>query len=120
MITVSPTHALAKQKNVTLDILAEHSAILPAVGTYTRTIIEEPIIRKQGALKIVLETNYLETIHMMVSIGLGWSALPRTMLDDNVIEINVTGLKMHRELGIVEHRERTLSNAAKALIALLV
>ncbi len=120
VITVSLSHPLANQKQVTLDTLAEHSAILPAVGTYTRTIIEEPIIRKQGALKIVLETNYLETIHMMVSIGLGWSALPRTMLDDNVVEVPVNGLKMHRELGIVVHRERTLSNAAKALIELLV
>ena len=120
VITIAPNHQLAGKENVTLDELAQYSAILPAVGTYTRTVIEEPIIRKQGALKVVLETNYLETIRMMVSIGLGWSALPRAMLGDDVIEVPIKGLEIHRELGIVVHEERTLSNAGKALVELLV
>jgi len=119
VIAIATTHKLADQKNVTLDVLAQHSAILPSIGTYTRTIIEEPIIRKQRALNIVLETNYLETIRMMVSIGLGWSALPRAMLADDLIEIPIEGLEIHRQLGIVIHAERTLSNAGKALVALL-
>ncbi len=120
VIAIAPTHQLAGRKNLTLDVLAQYSAILPSIGTYTRTIIEEPIIRKQGALNVVLETNYLETIRMMVSIGLGWSALPRAMLADDVIEVPIEGLEIHRELGIVIHAERTLSNAGKALVALLV
>jgi DNA-binding transcriptional LysR family regulator len=120
VIAIAPNHPLANRQNVVLDELAEHSAILPAIGTYTRTIIEEPIIQKQGALTIVLETNYLETIRMMVSIGLGWSALPRTMLADDVIEVPIAGLEIHRELGIVVHQERTVSNAGKAFIRLLL
>lgn len=120
VIAIAPNHKLANKKKLTLDELAQHSAILPAIGTYTRTIIEEPIIRKQGTLKVILETNYLETIRMMVSIGLGWSALPRAMLADDVIEAPIKGLEIHRELGIVVHKERTLSNAGKALVALLV
>ncbi|MCK5903384.1 MAG: LysR family transcriptional regulator [Cocleimonas sp.] len=120
VIAISPDHQLAHKKNITLEKLAHHNAILPAIGTYTRALIEEPIIQKQGALNIVLETNYLETIHMMVSIGLGWSALPRTMLSDKVIEIPVDELEIHRELGIVVHADRNLSNAAIAMISLLV
>ncbi len=119
VIAIAPTHKLAGRTDLTLDELAQYNAILPAIGTYTRTIIEEPIIRKQGALNVVLETNYLETIRMMVSIGLGWSALPRAMLADDVIEVPIDGLEIHRELGIVIHAERTLSNAGKALVALL-
>jgi len=29
-----------------------------------------------------MATNYLEVLKMLASIGLGWSALPRTMIDD--------------------------------------
>ena len=121
-IAVAPDHPLvqiANNKPITLNKLAKHSAILPAVGTYTRTVIEKPIIQKHGALDVILETNYLETIRMMVSIGLGWSALPRAMLDDSLVEINVKGLEIERTLGIVQHAGRSLSNAGKAFIDLL-
>ena len=118
-IAVALDHPLVKVANgnsITLNQLAKHSAILPAVGTYTRTVIEEPIIKKHGSLDVILETNYLETISMMVSIGLGWSALPRAMLDNNLVEIRVKGLKIERTLGIVQHASRSLSNAGQAFI----
>ena len=66
-----------------------------------------------------LSTNYLETIKMLVSVGLGWSVLPRTMLDAEVVPLQVPSLTLSRELGVVEHPGRTLSNAAIALLALL-
>ncbi|WP_299876170.1 LysR family transcriptional regulator [uncultured Cocleimonas sp.] len=121
-IAVSPDHplvAIAKDKAIILSELAKHSAILPAVGTYTRSVIEKPVIQKQGALDVILETNYLETIRMMVTIGLGWSALPKTMLGDDLTEIKVKGLKIERTLGIVQHASRSLSNAGKAFIQIL-
>ena len=122
-IVVAPKHPLvmiAKNKAITLNELAKHRAILPAVGTYTRTVIEKTLLQKQQhnqnhqSLNVILETNYLETIHMMVSIGLGWSALPRTMLDDTLVEIPIKGLEVERTLGIVQHAGRSLSNAGKA------
>jgi len=118
-IAVAKDHPLvdiANNTEITLNQLAKHSAILPAIGTYTRTVIEEPIIKKQGSLDVILETNYLETIKMMVSIGLGWSALPRAMMDDNLVEINVKGLKIERSLGVVQHASRSISNTGKAFI----
>ena len=118
-IAVSLDHPLvkiAKKQTITLNDLAVHSAILPAIGTYTRTVIEKPIIQKHGSLDVILETNYLETIRMMVSIGLGWSALPRAMLDQTLVEINVKGLEIERTLGIVQHKGRSLSNAGRAFI----
>lgn len=111
-----PLVKIANNKTITLNQLAKHSAILPAIGTYTRSVIEDPIIKKHGALDVILETNYLETIHMMVSIGLGWSALPRTMLDDSLVEIQVKGLEIERTLGIVQHISRSISNAGQAFV----
>jgi len=121
-IAVSQDHPLvniAARSPITLNQLAKHSAILPAVGTYTRTVIEKTIIQKHGSLDVILETNYLETIRMMVSIGLGWSALPCAMLDQSLVEIKVKGLSIERTLGIVQHEGRSLSNAGKALIMML-
>ncbi len=118
-IAVALDHPLVKiagDNAITLNQLAKHSAILPAVGTYTRSVIEDPIIKKHGALDVILETNYLETIRMMVSIGLGWSALPRTMLDDSLVEIQVRGLEIERTLGIVQHASRSISNAGQAFV----
>ncbi len=123
-IATTADHPLAKkiarqqdQKvKIELSELANYPAILPSVGTYTRSIIEDPIIKKQAALDVILETNYLETIRMMVSIGLGWSALPRTMVNNELVEIPIKGLHIQRELGIVQHTERSLSNASKAFI----
>jgi len=111
-----PLVDIANNKTITLNQLAKHSAILPAIGTYTRTVIEDPIVQKHGALDVILETNYLETIRMMVSIGLGWSAIPRAMLDNSLIEIRVKGLEIERTLGIVQHASRSISNAGQAFI----
>jgi len=49
-------------------------------------------------------------------VGIGWSLLPNTMLDEHISKLPVEALSLKRSLGIVYHRERTLSNAARALI----
>lgn len=119
VITVAPDHPLARLEGITLDDLGQYPAILPAVGTYTRTIIEATILQHHGALDVILETNYLETLRTMVAIGLGWSALPRKMVGDDVVEVSVEGPEIRRTLGVVRHAGRTVSHASKALMALL-
>lgn len=115
VIAVARDHPLAGQAGTSLEQLGAHPAILPAVGTYTRTIIEAPILQRHGALDVILETNYLETIRTMVAIGLGWSALPRVMLGEDLVEVPVEGLDIRRTLGLVRHAGRTVSNASRAL-----
>ena len=70
-------------------------------------------------LPLKLATNYLETIKMMVSIDLGWSVLPQSMLDNSLQTLTVERLQLSRELGLIHHRGRSLSNAAHAFIQLL-
>jgi len=119
-VVVGKTHPLAKKKNIKVEQLAEHTAILPARGTYTREVLERTLNPLNIHLRVSLSTNYLETIKMMVDVGLGWSVLPVSMLDKkNYRLINVSGLKFERTLGVVQHRERTLSNAANTLIGML-
>ena len=56
---------------------------------------------------------------VMVSLGLGWSVLPTTLLNEQLCRLNVGEIKLERQLGAIHHTERTLSNAAKAMLSLL-
>ena len=118
-IMVARDHPLAQKRRLSLRDLASHPVILPATGTYTRQIAEAAFKEVDLHLDIALSTNYLETIHMLVSVGIGWSLLPVTMRDDQTRILSVSALSLSRSLGVVYHRDRTLSNAARALNRLL-
>lgn len=116
MVVAGKDHPLAVKKKVAVAELAEHTAILPAQGTYTRELLEQSFAPQQLALKTGMTTNYLETIKMMVVVGLGWSVLPQTMLSDELLALEIPGLNLVRQLGVVQHRARSLSNAARMMI----
>jgi len=116
-IVVSRSHPLTGKADVTLGELAQHVAVLPSSNTYTRQIAEQAFSRLGLELEVTFSTNYLETIKMLVSVGIGWSLLPNTMLDKHICMLSVEELSLQRSLGIVYHRERTLSNAARVLIS---
>ena len=115
-IVVGREHPLAGRKRLGFAQLAEHPAILPAPGTYTRELLERSVAGIGETLRAGMTTNYLETIKMMVSVGLGWSVLPRSMLDAELVALKVRSISLARQLGTVHHRNRTLSNAAGAMI----
>jgi DNA-binding transcriptional LysR family regulator len=115
----APEHPLANSGPVTLQDVVRYPAVFPGNNTFTHHIVSG-LCEAQGLKPdIAMSTNYLETIKMMVSIGLAWSVLPRTMLDEQVARIPLPGIQLKRQLGYILHRERTLSNAAKAFMALL-
>jgi DNA-binding transcriptional LysR family regulator len=113
-------HPLAEKKQISLQDLLHYPAVLPTRGTYTRTILERRIESMNQQVNCTLSTDYLETLKMMVSIGLGWSLLPKIMFDGLLRELEVKELQLSRSLGIVTHHKRTLSNAAKAMRTLLL
>ncbi|WP_373387922.1 LysR family transcriptional regulator [Pseudomonas alcaligenes] len=115
----APEHPLARNGAVTLADVALHPAVFPGGNTFTHHIVNNLFAAQGLTPNIGMSTNYLETIKMMVSIGLAWSVLPRTMLDDQVVRLPLPGIQLQRRLGYILHRERTLSNAAKAFMALL-
>src|SRR5690554_152989 len=117
---VAPEHPLAQEQSVSLAMLTGYSAILPSPVTFTRRIVED-LFRQQGlTLDISMSTNYLETIHMMVAIGLGWSVLPASMIDSEVIALPMDGVSIRRQLGVVTHPSRSPSNASRCFTELLM
>ena len=118
-LVVGKMHALAKKDFIEVEELASHEAILPGINTYTRALLEEKLALTGYKLHVGLSTNFLETNKMMASIGLGWTILPETMLDETVKSIVIKNINLRRTLGYVTHTDMTLSNAAKAMIGLL-
>ena len=118
-LAVGKMHALANREIIDVEELAGHEAILPGVNTYTRALLEDKLALTGYKLHVGLSTNFLETNKMMASIGLGWTILPETMLDETVNKIVIKDINLRRELGYVTHNDMTLSNATKAMIGLL-
>lgn len=116
---VSPDHPLARVTPLTLARLGEFPAVFPGPNTFTRRIVSQVFNREGIEPQISMSTNYMETIKMMVSIGLAWSVLPRSMLDAQVHALALPDAYLERQLGVIWHSGRTLSNAGHAFIRLL-
>ena len=115
----APEHPLTNSGPMQLQDIVGYPAVFPGGNTFTHHIVSG-LCEAQGLKpNIAMSTNYMETIKMMVSIGLAWSVLPRTMLDEQVARIPLPGVQLQRQLGYILHTERTLSNAAKAFMRLL-
>jgi len=119
MVVMAADHPLADRQEIDPLELLEHAAILPSLGTFTRKIINSLFAASKDQLKIILETNYLETIKVMVSANLGWSILPQSMVDASLSSHRLRGLDVQRPLGIVTRKNRTLSLSSTAMIDLL-
>jgi DNA-binding transcriptional LysR family regulator len=118
-LVVSHDHPLAQMKHPTLEELVKHPALLPGIGTYTRNILEQALAPQDLKIEVAISTNYLETLKVMASTGLGWSLLPGMMTTGGDLHIiRIPGLHLHRNLGAVTHSSRTLSNAASAMLGL--
>jgi DNA-binding transcriptional LysR family regulator len=115
-IVVGRTHPLAGTTPASPKVLLDYPAILPGPGTYTREIILKALGPWRDKITVGMATNYLEVLKMLAAIGLGWSALPRTMIDESLSVVQIRKMKLVRSLGIVTHAARTLSNAAQAMI----
>lgn len=116
---VSPLHVLSKEPELELQMLSHYPAILPNLNTYTGRLVNRCFADIGLKLQLNMATNYLETIKVMVTAGLGWSVLPKTMIDKNLTDLPIRNVSLQRQLGIVTHAKRTLSNAATAFYKVL-
>jgi DNA-binding transcriptional LysR family regulator len=115
----SHDHPLRQHRQLSLAALAQHPVILPGPRTYTGRIVAQLFESRNIALSATLSTNYLETISMLVSTGLGWSVLPQSM-SEGLCVLQTQAPEIARTLGCITNPQRTLSSAASAFIEILV
>ena len=111
-------HVLAQQKNIELKDLLDYPSILPAAQTYTSQITLAAFNKQNLKPKISMSNNPLESIRMLVSIGLGWSVLPKTLVNQDLQQLDLN-IELHRQLGLVWSPTRSQSKAAQALIQMM-
>lgn len=116
---VSTDHPLAALKKPDLEALTRYPALLPAPNTFTHQLVKDQLSEQGLKPNLGMSTNYLDTIRMMVRIGLGWSLLPETMIDAGLTSLPIASEPIPRPLGVIYHRDRTLSNAGRELVNLL-
>jgi len=116
VFVVGRNHKLANRKSVRLNELCYDNALLPDTNTFTFNIVKSVFEQHRLPLKTALPINFLETIKVMVSVGLGWSVVPKTMVDDQLVPIAVENVHLARKLGYIQHKDRTLSKAAQAFL----
>ena len=115
---VAKDHPLAKKRNITVKQLSEHGVLLQSQSTHTRDIIDQAL-KLNSDVKIIMESNYLETIKAMIQNGLGWGVLPLSMIDKSLKKLTIKNVSMERHLGVLLHESRTLSSPANALLETL-
>lgn len=118
VFVVAPFHPLAQKENLTLEDLIEYSSLIPASQTYTSQITLAEFEKQGLKPKITMSNNPLESIRMLVSIGLGWSVLPKTLLNQDMQQLDLN-VEMNRQLGMVWHPARTQSRAMQELIKMM-
>tara|TARA_R110002072_G_scaffold154_5_gene1073 strand:- start:1694 stop:2611 length:918 start_codon:yes stop_codon:yes gene_type:complete len=121
-------HPLSELAVINPSDLSKHNAILPSITTLTYRVVDTIFKQNKVKLKASIPTNYLETMKMMASVDMGWSVLPNTMIDEELlvlplsdkfrqsVEGNKTKHPVSRKLGAISYRKKNLSNAAKAFI----
>ncbi|WP_230659965.1 LysR family transcriptional regulator [Psychrobacter sp. I-STPA10] len=112
--------SLAKKSNVSLEELAHYGAILPAANTFTSQITLAEFAKQNLKPYATMSTNPLESIRMLVSVGLGWSVLPQTLINQDLARIDMAeNLELQRYLGVVINPHLTRSASVEALMQLL-
>ncbi|MCJ8160985.1 LysR family transcriptional regulator [Acinetobacter zhairhuonensis] len=118
VFVAAPFHPLAQKKNLKLEDLIAYPSLLPAAQTYTSQITLAEFEKQGLKPKITMSNNPLESIRMLVSIGLGWSVLPQTLLNQDLQQLDIS-FEMNRQLGMVWHPGRTQSKAVLELIEMM-
>jgi DNA-binding transcriptional LysR family regulator len=113
-IVCNAEHPLARSKNVNLAKLSAYPCVMPTPETETFQIMQRAFEDKALSISVQMTTNNLESLKMLASTGIGWTLLPETMIDPELVVLEVDA-SFRRDLGLVMHHKRSHSNAAKAM-----
>lgn len=111
---------LSQKTDLSLASLTHYPAILPAANTFTSQITLAEFAKHNLRPYATMSTNPLESIRMLVSVGLGWSVLPETLINQDLVKIDLKEeIALQRQLGMVTNPNLTRSASAAALIDML-
>jgi DNA-binding transcriptional LysR family regulator len=124
-LVVGSGHPLAGRKRVRLDEVVSETLILFHEGSMSRKPVDEHLVEAGLSAGRVMEMSSPEAMRKLVEAGVGVSFLPSMTVRDAVaagtlVELNVSGVKMKRQIGLAWRRGRYFSPAIQAFLDLVV
>ena len=114
VIAVGREHPLAREQQVSVELLAKYPAILPPEASITRRLIDDRLRSNNETAQVAIESSDFETMKTMASIGLGWACFPEYLVNDSLTVLEVENMQLKSSIALVRNHERTLSRAALA------
>ncbi len=125
LVVVGPEHAWASRADMTPAELADGEWVLREAGSGTRSVFEDAL-RAFGVaasqLRVVLELPSNEAVRTAVEAGLGATAISASVAAPSLeagLLAQVNFPLPERDFHVLRHRERILSRAAGALLAMM-
>ena len=121
MLVTAPTHPLAKRRQITPRDLIGQPFVLFEAGSNSRKTIEEFFVREQIAPKVVTETENVEIIKALVTVGMGMAILPyqaiaREVRAGQMFCSRIAGVQLVRETGWVHLRLNRVPRAVQEMM----
>jgi len=123
LLVTSTDHPLARRRSVRIAEIAEYPLIFPRTG-HTRAMLDKHFRPHRGSMRVAMELPSVGMIKGFVAAGLGISLISSSFARDEVASgqvklVDIEDVDIHRELGLVYRRDRTLPRAATAFISLI-
>ncbi len=117
-------HPLASLTTIRLRDIIPYGMILPEAGTTTRKMIDAAFMRKHMAANVTMEVAYIETIKVLVKVGLGISILPDRAMEDEIrrgalARAEIKDARFSRSLGVLYLKGKFLSRPALEFLTFL-
>ncbi len=124
VLVCHPEHPLAGKPSVALRELQGEAFVAFQSGLAIRDEIDRVLGIDDVTVKVALEFDNIETIKRAVEIGSGVSLLPeptieRELSTGTLVKVQLIGRPLVRPLGIIQRRDRELSDTARRFVQLL-
>lgn len=119
IVVAHPQHRFAKDKNISLETLAEEQFLLREKGSGTRQFLERLMGAKKLPIKARMEMSSDETIKQAAMAGMGLAFLSRyavrlELAAGKLVELSVPGTPVQRKWYLTHHRDKKLSPVGEA------
>ena len=124
-LVVGATHPLADRRRVRVQEIATEPLILFQPDSVSRRIVDEHFADAGFTPRVLMEMRSPEAMRKLVEAGVGVSFLPRISVAESIApgsvrEVRVTGLSIHREIGLGWRRGRYFGPTVRALVEALL
>ncbi|WP_019557149.1 LysR family transcriptional regulator [Thiomicrorhabdus arctica] len=124
VVVAPPQHALAKRRNIPVDVLANERFLMREVGSGVRISCEERFSQDGVKIEPYMEMGSTEAIKQAVMAGLGISILPKQAIRletryGHMDVLDVDGFPLTRDWYVANKSNKVLPPAAEAFLEFL-